>query len=84
MEARHGGLSMLDQGDTSFPHLIESFPKLLLLSVENHLKPLADFLVVVGVPISSLRIVLLLYPPILFYDIDNDIKSRLDVLRKVC
>lgn len=82
MEARHGGLSILDEGDTSFPHLIESFPKLLLLSVENHLKPLADFLVLVGVPISSIRIVLLLYPPIIFYDIDNDIKSRLDVLRK--
>ncbi|PKU62029.1 transcription termination factor MTERF5, chloroplastic [Dendrobium catenatum] len=82
MEARHGGLSMLDQGDAYFPHLIESFPRLLLLSVEYHLKPLADFLVLVGVPIASIRIVLLLYPPIIFYDIENDIKSSLDVLKK--
>ncbi|XP_020583220.1 transcription termination factor MTERF4, chloroplastic isoform X2 [Phalaenopsis equestris] len=83
MESRNGGLSMLDQGDTYFAHLIESFPKLLLLSIENHLKPLADFLLLVGVPMASIRSVLLLYPPIIFYDIENDIKSRLDVLKKV-
>ncbi|XP_020583221.1 transcription termination factor MTERF5, chloroplastic isoform X3 [Phalaenopsis equestris] len=82
MESRNGGLSMLDQGDTYFAHLIESFPKLLLLSIENHLKPLADFLLLVGVPMASIRSVLLLYPPIIFYDIENDIKSRLDVLKK--
>ncbi|PKA50667.1 hypothetical protein AXF42_Ash018006 [Apostasia shenzhenica] len=82
MEARHGGLSMLDNGDASFPHLIESFPRLLLLSVENHLKPLAEFLVLVGVPESSISTVLLSYPPIMFYDIEKDIKPRLDALKK--
>lgn len=83
MEARHGGLSILEQGDAYFPHLIESFPRLLLLSVEHHLKPLTDFLLLIGVPKASLRTVLLLYPPIFFYDIENDIKPRLDVLKKV-
>ncbi|KAK8914050.1 hypothetical protein KSP39_PZI023998 [Platanthera zijinensis] len=82
MEARHGGLSILEQGDTYFPHLVESFPKLLLLSVENHLKPLADFLVLIGVPKASIRTVVLLYPPIIFFDIENDIKPRLDLLKK--
>ncbi|KAG0500181.1 hypothetical protein HPP92_000253 [Vanilla planifolia] len=82
MEARYGGLTLLDQGDSFVSLLIESFPRLLMLSVENHLKPLVDFLVFIGVPITSIRNILLLYPPIFFYDVENNIIPRLDALKK--
>jgi mTERF domain-containing protein, mitochondrial len=83
MEARHGGVSMLGHGDVSFPYLIESFPMLLLCSEDNNLKPLTDFLESIG--ISKLRIasVLLLFPPIMLSDVENDIKPRIHEWEKV-
>ena len=69
--------------DASFPYLIESFRKLLMLSVENHLKPLVEFLEQIGVPKESARIILLLFPPILLYDVEKDTKPRVRALEKV-
>ena len=70
MEARQdmdGGLSMLGHKDASFPYLVESFPKLLLLcSVEDHFKPSVGFLELVGVPEAGISTVLLSFPPIIF------------------
>ncbi|XP_042488974.1 uncharacterized protein LOC122069108 isoform X2 [Macadamia integrifolia] len=83
MEARRGGLNLLGSKDASFRYLIESFPRLLLLSVESHLKPLVEFLEDVGVPKERIRVVLLLFPPIIFYDIEKDITSRVQSLEKV-
>ncbi|XP_072995924.1 uncharacterized protein [Typha latifolia] len=83
MEARHGGLRMLGYGDASFPYLIESFPKLLLRSKENHLKPLVSFLELVGVPVAKISSILLSFPPIFFYDVEKDIKPRMHALGKV-
>uniref|UniRef100_A0ACD5Z7J4 Uncharacterized protein n=1 Tax=Avena sativa TaxID=4498 RepID=A0ACD5Z7J4_AVESA len=77
MEARSGGLSMLAQGDVSFPYLIESFPMLLLCSEDNHLKPLIVFLECLGIPKPRIASVLLLFPPIILSDIENDIKPRI-------
>ncbi|XP_072966926.1 uncharacterized protein [Typha angustifolia] len=83
MEARHGGLRMLGHGDASFPYLIESFPKLLLCSKENHLKPLVSFLELVGVPVAKISAILLSFPPLFFYNVEKDIKPRMHALGKV-
>ncbi|XP_020265957.1 uncharacterized protein LOC109841411 isoform X1 [Asparagus officinalis] len=82
LEAKHGGLNILGHGDACFSHLIESFRELLLLSVENHFKPLVHFLEQTGVPEESARVVFLLFPPILLYDVDKDIKPRICALEK--
>ncbi|KAF9617541.1 hypothetical protein IFM89_037353 [Coptis chinensis] len=83
MEAKRGGLNMLGSEDASFQNLIESFPRLLLLSVKNHLEPLVEFLEGVGVSKERIGVVLLLYPPIIFYDIEKDVKPRLRAFEKV-
>lgn len=74
---------MLGSGDGSFRYLIESFPRLLLLSVESNMKLVVHFLEYIGVPKGSIRNVLLLYPPILFLDVDKDIKPRRQIFAKV-
>ncbi|KAJ0231827.1 Mitochondrial transcription termination factor family protein [Hirschfeldia incana] len=65
IEARRGGLDMLGSVDASFRFLLESFPRLLLLSEEKDMKPLVEFLESIGVPRDCLGKVLLLYPPIM-------------------
>lgn len=72
---------MLGSKDASFHHIIQSFPRLLLLPLESRMKPMVEFLEDIGVPKGSMRNILLLYPPILFYDIEKDIKPA---LAKVC
>uniref|UniRef100_A0A7N0TXF2 Uncharacterized protein n=1 Tax=Kalanchoe fedtschenkoi TaxID=63787 RepID=A0A7N0TXF2_KALFE len=81
--AKRGGLEMLGSKDASFRYLIESFPRILLLSVEFHIKPMAKYLESIGVPQGCLRNVLLVYPPIIFYNIKMDISPRLLNLRKI-
>ncbi|GJV06219.1 hypothetical protein Tco_1343875 [Tanacetum coccineum] len=49
IQARRGGLDMLGSGDGPFRYLIESFPRLLLLSVESNFKPMVDYLAHIGV-----------------------------------
>ncbi|PWA44215.1 transcription termination factor [Artemisia annua] len=83
IQARRGGLDMLVSGDGSFRYLIESFPRLLLLSVESNFKPVVDYLEHIGVPKGRIRNILLLYPPILFYDIDRQIKPTMQLFTKV-
>lgn len=83
MEARRGGLNMLDSKAASFPYLVESFPRLLLLSLEFHFEALLGFLETFGVPKGRFRNILLLYPPIIFSDIDGDLKPRIEALRKI-
>nr|XP_043612690.1 transcription termination factor MTERF2, chloroplastic [Erigeron canadensis] len=83
IQARRGGLELLGSGDGSFRYLIESFPRLLLLSVESNVKPMVAFLEYVGVSKGCIRNILLLYPPILFYDIEKEIKPRRQVFVKV-
>lgn len=82
IEARRGGLEMLGSCDASFGFLIESFPLLLLLPVESKLKPKVKYLEDIGVPTQKTGHVLLLFPPLLFLDI-NRIKAALEPLRKV-
>ncbi|XP_038983935.1 transcription termination factor MTERF2, chloroplastic isoform X2 [Phoenix dactylifera] len=83
MEARHGVLNMIAYEDASFPYMIESFPRLLLCSTENHLKPLVGFLELVGVSKARISAILLSFPPIIFYDIEKEMKPRIRALEKV-
>ncbi|KAK4767760.1 hypothetical protein SAY87_002901 [Trapa incisa] len=82
IEAKRGGLEILGDGDAAFPYLVESFPRLLLLSVDSHLKPMTQFLQRVGVHGRSSGYILLLFPPILFYDVKS-VKNRLLVFDEV-
>lgn len=75
---------MLGSVDASFRFLIESFPRLLLLSEENDMKPLIEFLESIGVPKDSLGKVLLLYPPVMLSKAE-EMKIRVAAaLEKVC
>ncbi|KAL7115426.1 hypothetical protein ACP275_04G183500 [Erythranthe tilingii] len=83
IQARRGGLNLLASENTSFRHLIESFPRLLLTPLQSRVKPLVQFLEDIGVPKRLVRNILLLFPPILSYDIDKDIKPRLRSFQKI-
>lgn len=75
---------MLGSVDASFRFLIESFPRLLLLSEENDMKPMVEFLESIGIPKYCLGKLLLLYPPILLGKTE-EIKRRVAAaLEKVC
>lgn len=82
IEARRGGLNLLGSKDASFRYLIESFPRLLLLSVESHMKPMVEFLENIGVPRGCLINLILLFPPIIFYNIEG-IKQRVLAFKEV-
>ncbi|KAK9281996.1 hypothetical protein L1049_004907 [Liquidambar formosana] len=83
IKARRGGLDMLGSKDASFRYFVESFPRLLLLSLETRMKPMVDFLEDIGVPRGCMRNVLLIFPPIVFYDIEKDIKPRILAFEKI-
>ncbi|KAF3659109.1 Cytochrome-like protein [Capsicum annuum] len=82
IQARRGGLHLLGSQDSSFRHLIESFPRLLLLPGESHMKRLMVFLDDIGVVEGCKRQILLLFPPIIFYDIEKDVRPRLQAILK--
>lgn len=73
---------MLGSNNASFRYLIESFPRLLLLSVESHMKPMVEFLENIGVPRGRLLNLILLFPPIIFYNIEL-IKLRVLAFKEV-
>lgn len=73
---------MLGSNDASFRYLIESFPRLLLLSVESHMKPMVEFVENIGVPRGRLINLILLFPPIIFYNIEL-IKLRVLAFKEV-
>ncbi|KAJ0074889.1 hypothetical protein Patl1_35122 [Pistacia atlantica] len=75
IEARRGGLDMLGSADAAFRYLVESFPRLLLLSVDSHLKLVVEFLENIGVPQGYMGNVFLLFPPVMFSEI-KDIRTK--------
>ncbi|XP_028805770.1 transcription termination factor MTERF2, chloroplastic [Neltuma alba] len=82
VEARRGGLNMLNSSDAAFDFLIESFPRLLLLSVKFHMKPLAAFLESVGIQRGLIRNILLTFPPSLLWNIEV-FKTRVLALKEI-
>lgn len=73
---------MLGYKDASFVHLVESFPCLLSLPIESHVKPLVQFFESLGIPHRRVRNIILLFPPIIFYKA-NDISKKVLVFQKV-
>lgn len=82
IQARRGGLSLLGSS-ACFPYLIESFPRLLFLPLQSRIQTTMKFLEDIGVPKGCIRNIFLLFPPIMSYDIDKDIKPRLQSYEKV-
>ncbi|XP_050225538.1 transcription termination factor MTERF2, chloroplastic [Mercurialis annua] len=80
--ARRGGLDMLGSSDASFPYFIESFPRIFLLSLDKHLKPMVELLENFGVPKERMGCIFLLFPPVILYDI-KVIKRKVMALEKV-
>lgn len=73
---------MLGFEDASFRYLVESFPRLLLLSPESHMKALVKFLENIGVSSGHVRNVLLLFPPVIFCNAEV-IKARIKAFKEV-
>ncbi|XP_038895303.1 transcription termination factor MTERF4, chloroplastic [Benincasa hispida] len=82
IEARRGGLDMLCSNEESFRLLLESFPHMLFLSVESHVKPVVEFLENIGIPKERTRSMFLLFPPIIFFDTEV-LKSRILAFEEV-
>ncbi|XP_021297092.1 transcription termination factor MTERF2, chloroplastic [Herrania umbratica] len=82
IEARRGGLDMLGSVEATFRFLLESFPRILLLPVESHLIPLVEFLENIGVPRGSIGKIFLLFPPVLFCNVQG-IKTKASAFEKV-
>ncbi|OMO77510.1 Mitochodrial transcription termination factor-related protein [Corchorus olitorius] len=82
IEARRGGLDTLGSFDTTFRFLLESFPRILSLPVESHLKPIVEFLEDIGVPRESMGEIFLFFPPILFCN-SQGIKTKALAFEKV-
>ncbi|KAI3437145.1 uncharacterized protein J3R85_005563, partial [Psidium guajava] len=82
IEARRGGLDMLGSKDASFLYLVESFPHLLSLPIESHVKPLVQFFESIGIRRGRVLNIILLFPPIVFYKVD-DIRKKVLVFQKI-
>uniref|UniRef100_A0A9I9DMW2 Transcription termination factor MTERF2, chloroplastic n=1 Tax=Cucumis melo TaxID=3656 RepID=A0A9I9DMW2_CUCME len=82
IEARRGGLDMLSSSEESFRLLLESFPRMLLLSVESHVKPMVEFLEKISIPKERMRSIFLLFPPVIFFDTEV-LKSRIMAFEEV-
>ncbi|XP_021591750.1 transcription termination factor MTERF6, chloroplastic/mitochondrial isoform X2 [Manihot esculenta] len=81
IEARRGGLDMLGSSDASFRCLVESFPHILSLPLDTHLKPMMELLESIGIPKERMHAIFLLFPPILLCD-SKDIERKVLSLKK--
>lgn len=72
----------MGSGDVSFKFLVESFPHILSLSVEHHLKPLVKLLEDFGVPKGTVGDVLLLFPSVILWK-NKDFRAKAFFFNKV-
>ncbi|KAF1859618.1 hypothetical protein Lal_00010202 [Lupinus albus] len=82
VEARRGGLKMLSSKDSAFNYLIESFPRLLLLSVDDHMMHTMEFLENIGIPRVHISYMILCFPPILLWNL-RLLKNRVLALKEI-
>ncbi|XP_027341950.1 transcription termination factor MTERF2, chloroplastic [Abrus precatorius] len=82
VEARRGGLNILASRDSAFHYLIESFPRLLQLSVNDHFARLLDFLHNIGIPVFRIPYIILAFPPLLFWN-PHLLKTRILSLNQI-
>lgn len=73
---------MLGSSDASFRCLVESFPHILSLPLDTHLKPMMELLESIGIPKERMHAIFLLFPPILLCD-SKDIERKVLSLKKV-
>lgn len=83
IEAQRGGVALLHSTPFAVARLIENFPKIFLQGLDTKLRPVLDFLESMGVSADAVGQVVLLYPPVLLCDIDQDLKKRARTLTKV-
>ncbi|KAJ1382184.1 Transcription termination factor, mitochondrial/chloroplastic [Sesbania bispinosa] len=83
VEARRGGLNILvSNDDAAFCYLIESFPRLLLLSVDNHVTRVVNFFENIGIPRNRIPNIILGFPPILLWNLQV-LKTRVLALKEI-
>ena len=73
---------MLGSQDATFRYLIESFPRLLLLSLDPHMTPVVEYLENIGVPRECMRNIFLLFPPVIFCNI-KALETRMLAFKEV-
>jgi mTERF domain-containing protein len=82
VQAKRGGLNILASQDAAFRCFIESFPRILLLSLNNHISPILDFLQNIGIPADRIPNIILGFPPILLWNVPL-LKTRVRALNQV-
>jgi mTERF domain-containing protein len=82
VQAKRGGLNILASQDVAFRCFIESFPRILLLSLNNHISPILDFLQNIGIPADRIPNIILGFPPILLWNVPL-LKTRVRALNQV-
>jgi mTERF domain-containing protein len=82
VQAKRGGLNILASQDAAFRCFIESFPRILLLSLNNHISPILDFLQNIGIPAERIPNIILAFPPILLWNVPL-LKTRVRALNQV-
>ncbi|KAK7325347.1 hypothetical protein VNO77_29509 [Canavalia gladiata] len=82
IEARRGGLNILASKEAAFNYLIESFPALLQLSVNDHLAPIVDFLQNIGIPRFRIPNIILAFPPIMLWNLQL-LETRILALKEI-
>lgn len=70
VQARRGGLNILASQDAAFRCFIESFPRILLLSLNNHISSILDILQNIGIPADRIPNIILAFPPILLWNVE--------------
>jgi len=82
LQAKPGGLNILASRDAAFSSLIQSFPRLLHLSVDNHLTHILDSLRNFGIPTYRFSNIILAFPPLLFWNLQL-LQTRLLTFKQV-
>ncbi|CAI8611756.1 unnamed protein product [Vicia faba] len=79
LQAKRGGLNILASQDDAFRCFIETFPRLLLLSLNSHISPILNFLQHFGIPAHTL---VLAFPPILLWNLQL-LHTRVKALNQI-
>ncbi|XP_058780356.1 transcription termination factor MTERF2, chloroplastic [Vicia villosa] len=82
LQAKRGGLNILASQHDAFRCFVETFPRVLLLSVNNHLSPMLNFLRDIGIPADSIPNIVLAFPPILLWNLQL-LQTRVKALNQI-
>ncbi|CAK8535550.1 unnamed protein product [Lathyrus sativus] len=82
LQARRGGLNILASHHDAFRCFVETFPRLLFLSLNNHISPILNFLRHIGIPTDRIPNVVLAFPPILLWNLQL-LQTRVKALNQI-